>query len=113
MEQTEPEVNYHLYGIIGVSPLSLAFPWIVHAFADVLVPEQVLLLWDRVVGFDSLIPLVLLAVSMFHFRSKELLECETMEEIRLFLDFRQILVVPLLQKYIKHLGEYTGRATAV
>ncbi|QDZ21195.1 hypothetical protein A3770_05p37130 [Chloropicon primus] len=109
MEETEPEVNYHLYGIIGVSPLALAFPWIVQAFADILVPEQVLLLWDRVVGFDSLIPLVLLAVSIFHYRKRELLQCESMEEINFFLqNFRDILVVPLLQKYVQYLGKQTG-----
>ncbi|WZN62078.1 Rab-GAP TBC domain-containing protein [Chloropicon roscoffensis] len=105
MEQTEPEVNYHLYGIIGVSPLSLAFPWIVHAFADALVPEQVLLLWDRVVGFDSLVPLVLFAVSIFHYRKAELLECDTLEEVTLFLsDLRALLVCPLLQDFVEHMG---------
>ena len=105
MEQTQPEVNYHLYGIIGIAPLALAFPWIVHGFAQVLVPEQVLLLWDRVIGFDSLIPVVLLAVSVFHFRSKELLESQTLDEVNLFLDFREMKVIPMLQQFMKHLED--------
>lgn len=104
MEQTEPEVNYHLHGIIGISPLALAFPWICHAFADVLVPEQVLLLWDRVLGFDSLIPLVLLAVAIFHYRKDELLETQNMDEVNLFLDLKEVVVVPWLQNFIEHLG---------
>ena len=115
MEETEPEVNYHLYGIIGISPLALAFPWIVHAFADVLVPEQALLLWDRIVGFDSLIPLVPMAVSVFHYRKRELLECQTMSEVNLFLHdgFKQVLVVPFLQNFMIHMESVYASRGAV
>ena len=38
------------------------------AFAGFLSPSEVLLLWDRVVGFDSLLPLPLLAVAVVTFR---------------------------------------------
>ena len=39
--------------------MRLAAPWIAFAFAGYLPPEQTLLLWDRVLGFDSLEPLVI------------------------------------------------------
>ena len=105
MERMEPEVNYHLYANIGISSLALAFPWIVHGFAQVLVPEQVLLLWDRVVGFDSLLPLVLLSCAMFHFRKEEILQCQNLDEINLFLDFRDVQVLPILQMFLQHMQE--------
>lgn len=47
-----PEVAYHLLKL-HVQPLKIAFPWIVRAFVTVLPSDQVLLLWDRVIGFDS------------------------------------------------------------
>ena len=43
---------------LGLQPVRLAAPWIAFAFAGYLPPEQTLLLWDRVLGFDSLEPLV-------------------------------------------------------
>ena len=44
---------------LGLQPVRLAAPWIAFAFAGYLPPEQTLLLWDRVLGFDSLEPLVI------------------------------------------------------
>ena len=43
-------------------------------------------------GFDSHIPLVLMAVSIFHYRRRELLECQTMDKVNLFLvgGFKQV-----------------------
>lgn len=38
------------------------------AFAGHLAVGEVLLLWDRVIGFDSLLPLPLLAVAVLAFR---------------------------------------------
>ena len=38
------------------------------AFAGHLAVGEVLLLWDRIIGFDSLLPLPLLAVAVIAFR---------------------------------------------
>jgi hypothetical protein len=53
---------------VGCPPLQLALPWIMTAFAGHLAVGEVLLLWDRVIGFDSLLPLPLLAVAVIAFR---------------------------------------------
>jgi hypothetical protein len=49
----------------------------VTAFADKLQPSEVLLLWDRIIGFDTLMLLPVLAASVFAFRRKALFEATT------------------------------------
>ncbi len=53
---------------LGLPIASLAAPWISSAFSGHLPMQEVLLLWDRVVGLDSLLPLPLLAVAIVCFR---------------------------------------------
>lgn len=53
---------------LGCLPASLALPWLCCGFVGVVSVEEVLLLWDRVVGMDSLLPLPLLAVAVLCFR---------------------------------------------
>jgi len=59
---------------IGVQPLRLAFKWLVRAFSGYLSSEQVLLLWDRILGYDSVELLPILAAAIFSFRKTNLLE---------------------------------------
>ena len=53
--------------------LKIAFKWLVRAFAGYLATDQLLLLWDRIVGYGSLILLPILAVAIFLFRQSNLL----------------------------------------
>ena len=63
--------------------------------------EQVLLLWDRVLGFDSLLLLPALAVAIFAFRSRTLLVAESAEEVvEIMADPGRLQVVPLLQFFL-------------
>ena len=66
-QESEAEVVQHLRGL-GCPPLQLALPWIISAFVGHLAVGEVLLLWDRLIGFDSLLPLPLLAVAVLAFR---------------------------------------------
>ncbi|GMH67477.1 hypothetical protein TrRE_jg10289 [Triparma retinervis] len=62
--------------------------------------EQLLLLWDRLVGYDDLTILSLFATSIFLFRSEVLLCCGSKEEVGDVFSGnwgRRIQVVPLLQ----------------
>ena len=59
---------------LGLQPARLAATWIAFAFAGYLPPEQTLLLWDRVIGFDSLEPLPMLAAAIFLFHERALLQ---------------------------------------
>ncbi len=67
LERSDPELAHHLGRLAG-SPLQLAGRWLVNAFAGSLSPGETLLLWDRIIGFDSLLPLPVLAVGVLRFR---------------------------------------------
>ena len=58
----EPDLCFHL-AEIGCPAARLATPWLFGALAGYLSVEQTLLLWDRVIGFDSLVPLALAAAA--------------------------------------------------
>jgi len=97
LQQLEPALTRHL-DAMGTPALGLALPWIATAFAGVLRVGEVLLLWDRVIGFDSLLPLPLLAVAVLAWRSSLLLQCTKAEHVRALLsDLSELRVVPLLQ----------------
>ncbi|XP_028401722.1 TBC1 domain family member 19-like isoform X2 [Dendronephthya gigantea] len=53
LQSQEPGLFYHLRQI-GMHPLKTAFNWMFYAFSGYLESEQVLILWDRVLGYDSL-----------------------------------------------------------
>ncbi|KAL0056276.1 hypothetical protein WJX82_009498 [Trebouxia sp. C0006] len=97
LEEGEAEVADHLKAV-GCPPLQLALPWIMTAFAGHLAVGEVLLLWDRIIGFDSLLPLPLLAVAVIAFRRQVLLAADSREQIMSIMeDLSQLKIVPLLQ----------------
>lgn len=67
LQVLDPTVVTHLQSLL-VPPASLVMPWLTSAFVGFLPVAEVLLLWDRVVGLDSLLPLPLLAVAVLCFR---------------------------------------------
>lgn len=83
----EPEVCYHL-NTLGISPLRVAFPWIFYSFIGYLEVDQIFLLWDRILGFESLEILPIFAAAIFVFRANLILNCSNQEEFEeLFYDF--------------------------
>jgi hypothetical protein len=67
LQNVDAEVYRHL-SRLGPSALDLAFPWILSAFVGHLSPAETLLLWDRIIGFDSLLPLPVLGAAVMTFR---------------------------------------------
>ncbi|VDK33326.1 unnamed protein product [Taenia asiatica] len=51
--EKEPQLVLHLVSI-GAPPLQIAFRWLLRGFSGYLAAEQVLLLWDRILAWDSL-----------------------------------------------------------
>eukprot|EP00048_Salpingoeca_helianthica_P003701 m.69758 g.69758 ORF g.69758 m.69758 type:complete len:526 (-) comp12848_c0_seq2:38-1615(-) len=93
----QPHLCRHLQAI-SCDHLAVVVPWLVQAFAGFLEPLQVMLLWDRIVGFDSLEPLAVLAAAIFAFRKQKLLACASgADALRVLGDLRGLMVVPLLQ----------------
>ncbi|KAF0718691.1 Aste57867_1541 [Aphanomyces stellatus] len=85
----------------SIVPLSIAFPWIQSGFSGVLEIDQVLLLWDRVVGYDSLEIIAIFAAALFTFRSEELLLVTKTEDAKdLFAEALEIQVMPILQQFL-------------
>jgi hypothetical protein len=67
MQELDAEVVEKLEAV-GHSAAELAVPWLTAAFVGALPSREVLLLWDRVVGMDSLLPLAVLAAAAIIFR---------------------------------------------
>eukprot|EP00730_Choanoeca_flexa_P002545 TRINITY_DN11087_c0_g1_i6.p1 TRINITY_DN11087_c0_g1~~TRINITY_DN11087_c0_g1_i6.p1 ORF type:complete len:574 (+),score=101.21 TRINITY_DN11087_c0_g1_i6:83-1804(+) len=87
----------HLTGC-GIRPAAYAVRWMATAFASFLAADQLLLLWDRIIGYDTLILLPVLAVAVFAYRSKALYKATTKDMVDVVLsDLSTLSVVPLLQ----------------
>ena len=100
LQMYEPEVCYHL-NTLGISPLRVAFPWMFYSFIGYLEVDQIFLLWDRILGFESLEILPIFATAIFVFRANLILNCSNQEEFEeLFYDFSQIKVMPLIQHFL-------------
>ena len=96
----EPDLVVHLYHL-GICPLDIAFPWIFSAFAGYLEIDQLFHLWDRILGFDTLLLLPCLAASIFIFRCDFLMETHTPSLVLdSFQDLSRLQVIPLLQSFL-------------
>jgi len=100
LQETNPALYFHLLEK-GLPPLRIAFNWIVFGFAGYLEVDQILALWDRILAWDSLLLLPVLAAAILSFREERLLKCNTPEEMRHVLaDASKLKVVLLLQLYL-------------
>jgi len=99
---TAPHVSYHLAQMgPDAAPLRIAFPWIVTGFAGHLKADQVLWLWDRVVGFGSVQLIAVLAAAIFAFRARLVLSAKVVEDVELiFQDLTALQAMPLLQGFL-------------
>ncbi|KAK6493636.1 TBC1 domain family member 19 isoform X1 [Huso huso] len=95
-----PQLFYHLREI-GAQPLRIAFKWMVRAFSGYLATDQLLLLWDRVLGYNSLEILAVLAAAVFAFRAQNLMEVTSLAAAEAVLaDLSTLKVMPLLQIFL-------------
>ncbi len=104
LQEKDPQLFYHLLQM-NVHPLSIAYHWIFHAFAGYLIPEQLLVLWDRILGFDTMYVLPILSAAIFCFRSPFLMKATSQQEVYdIFSDFTVIRSIPLLQLFTMQLS---------
>ncbi|KAG5867498.1 hypothetical protein JTB14_015973 [Gonioctena quinquepunctata] len=81
-----------------IPPLRVVIKWIMRAFSGHLPPEQLLTLWDLVLGYDSLEIIPFLAVVIVIFRKENLMKVTTLQNVEAVLaDLSSIAVIPLLQ----------------
>ena len=92
-----PRLFLHLVNI-GVQPLYVAFPWMQLGFTTLLDIDELLLLWDRVFGYQDTLLLAVLAAGIFIFKAEALFLCETSTEAQQHLnDSNCLKVLPILQ----------------
>lgn len=92
-----PKLFFHLLSL-NIHPLRVAFPWLQLSFISFFEIDQLLILWDRVIGFADLTLFSLLAVAIFISRSEVLLNCSKPEKVLSMLNEGSGLkVIPLLQ----------------
>ena len=97
LSSTDPRLFLHLLSL-NVQPLRIAFPWLQLCFVTVFEIDQLLILWDRLLGFDDLTLLAVLAAAIFIARSETLMMCTLGENAILMLNECSALkVLPLLQ----------------
>lgn len=97
LQELDPEVVAHLCQL-GCSPVRVMLPWLACGFARQLSVGQTLLLWDRVVGHDSLLPLALLAAAVLSFRREMVLASHDVEDLMDMMgQLSALQVVPLMQ----------------
>ncbi|XP_038213415.1 TBC1 domain family member 19 [Zerene cesonia] len=97
LEANEPLLWIHFRNI-NVNPIRVVFKWIMRAFSGHLPPDQLLLLWDAILGYDCLEILPLLAVAILSFRKENIFQVNTLQNVDAVLaDLSTISVIPLLQ----------------
>ncbi|CAG04574.1 unnamed protein product, partial [Tetraodon nigroviridis] len=95
-----PQLFYHLRQL-GAQPLRIAFKWIVRAFSGYLSTDQLLILWDRILGYDSLEIVAILAAAVFAFRAENLMEVRSSSSAEAVLaDLSTLKVMPLIQIFL-------------
>ncbi|XP_073430814.1 TBC1 domain family member 19 isoform X2 [Dendrobates tinctorius] len=100
-----PQLFYHLREI-GAQPyvafvLRISFKWMVRGFSGYLATDQLLLLWDRILGYNSLEILAVLAAAVFAFRAMNLMEVTSLAAAEAVLaDISTLKVMPLLQIFL-------------
>ncbi|RXN35441.1 TBC1 domain family member 19 [Labeo rohita] len=97
----EPSKLYSVFREI----LRIAFKWIVRAFSGYLSTDQLLLLWDRILGYDSLEIVAVLAAAVFAFRAENLMEVTSLASAEVvtcavLADLSTLKVMPLLQIFL-------------
>lgn len=97
--QLSPDLWFHLQEI-QVQPLRIAFKWMMRGFSGYLASNQLLALWDRILAYESLELLSVLAVSIFLFRKTNVLTVNSESAVEsIFSDISSVKVVPLLQSF--------------
>ncbi|XP_032237861.2 TBC1 domain family member 19 [Nematostella vectensis] len=97
LQTHEPLLLYHLKEV-GAPPLRLVFSWMVYAFSGYLSTDQVLLLWDRILAYDSLELLPVMAMAILSYRRSNLMEVTSLQAAQTVLaDVSTLNVISLLQ----------------
>ena len=97
LQTHEPQLTFYLKSV-GVQATRIAFRWIIRAFSGYLASDQVMLLWDKILAYDSLEILSVLALGIFSFRKVNLMQIQSHAAGEAVLaDLTSLKVVPIIQ----------------
>uniref|UniRef100_A0A1A9WW95 Rab-GAP TBC domain-containing protein n=1 Tax=Glossina brevipalpis TaxID=37001 RepID=A0A1A9WW95_9MUSC len=97
LQSHEPKLWSH-FRELQIHPIRVVFKWLMRAFSGHLPPDQLLVLWDLILGFDSLEILSVFAIIILSFRKESILQVGTLESIDAILaDLSSIKVIPLIK----------------
>lgn len=82
LKQSDSQLYFHLSFNLGINPLDICFKWILYAFVGILEIDQVLLLWDRIVGFDNAALLSITAAALMTFRRDQLMAANDITQVK-------------------------------
>ena len=101
LAMVHPRLCLHLIAL-GLPPLHVAFGWIHVGFVGFLEMDQLLLLWDRVIGYTDTTLLAVLACAVFVHRAEVLfMPGMTADKATLILnEGSRLRVIPLLQMFL-------------
>jgi len=92
-----PTLFLHLLKI-GVQPLLIAMPWLQFGFVGLFEIDQVLHLWDRVIGYEDTCVLAVVAVAVFIARAETVMATTVPSEaVHILMEGSRLKVVSLLQ----------------
>jgi hypothetical protein len=81
LKQRDSELFYYITTELDINPIEIVFKWILYAFVGILEVDQVLLMWDRIIAYDSLDVLSLTAAALISFRRDIILQCSTTDQV--------------------------------
>lgn len=94
----EPELWETLRVKMKFNIVDYVVPWITMAFCGFIEVDQLLFLWDRIIGFNDLRILSILSVAVFVIRKTALMKAKSARELEAALaDILNIEIVPLMQ----------------
>ncbi|XP_055919888.1 TBC1 domain family member 19 [Eupeodes corollae] len=97
LQTHEPQLWSH-FRELQIQPIRIVFKWLMRAFSGHLPPDQLLVLWDLMLGFDSLELLSLFAIIILSFRKESIMQVSSLDNIEAILsDLSSIKVLPLIQ----------------
>jgi len=104
-----PKLFLHLINI-DVPPMQVALPWLQLGFVNLLEMDQILHLWDRVIGFMDTTILAVLAVAIFLSRSQPLLHCKNKDDaLSILAEGSRLKVICLIQMVLFSENEYENK----
>lgn len=109
--RSAPKLFLHLISI-GLQPIKVAFPWMQLAFVGLLEIEQLLHLWERLVGFMDINLLAIASVSIFLHRSEMLLRCNNeADAMAVLMEGSRLHIIPLMQAFLlRQSGSGSGQS---